>query len=48
MKINWLFANVTAVGAPDRAEHATHFLGDFDWAIFLANSGRICGRGATL
>ena len=46
MKIEWLVTNVTAVGSPDRAEHAilrVFWLGDF-----LANSGPICGQGANL
>ena len=33
MKIEWLVANITAVGFPDRAEHA-FFGSDFGWAIY--------------
>ena len=46
MQINCLVANVTAVGIPDRAEHA--ILGVILAGLFLANSGRICGWGAIL
>ena len=46
MIIEWLVTDVTADGSPDRAEHAILWL-IFAWH-FLANSGRICGRGATL
>ena len=46
MKIEWLIINVTAVGSPDRAERA--ILEVILAGRFLANSGRICGRGTTL
>ena len=46
MKIEWLVANVTAVGSPDRAKRA--ILEVILAGSFLANSGRICGWGATL
>ena len=46
MKIEWLVIDVTAVGSPDRAERA--ILGVILAGRFFANSGRICGRGATL
>ena len=46
MKKEWLVANVTAVRSPDRAEHAILEL--ILAGQFLANSGCICGRGATL
>ena len=46
MKIEWFVTNVTAVGSPGRAEHA--ILGVILVRRFLANSGRICGQGATL
>ena len=52
MKTEWSIANVTPVGSPDREER------DIDRVerdilgiildVFLANSGRFCGRGATL
>ena len=45
MKIEWLVPNVTAVRSPDRAEHA--MLGELLAGRLLANSGRMCGRGAT-
>ena len=32
MKIEWLSTDVTAVGSPDRAEHAI-FESDFGWAF---------------
>ena len=44
MKIEGLFANVTPVMSPDRTERA--ILGMI--LDFFANSGRICGWGATL
>ena len=46
IKIEWLVANVTAVGSTDRAEPAILEM-ILAW-YFLANSGRICGGGATL
>ena len=46
MKIEWLVNDVTAVGSHDRAEGT--FLRVVLAGRFLANSGRICGRGATL
>ena len=46
MKIEWLVSDVTAVGSPDRSERA--ILGMIVAGRFLANSGCICGRGATL
>ena len=46
MKIEWLVANVTAVGSPDRAKRA--ILEVILVGRFLANLGCICGRGATL
>ena len=45
MKMKLSVANVTPVGAPDRAEH--DMLGMI-FGIFLANSGRFCSRGAIL
>ena len=44
-KMVWLVADVIVVGSPDRAERA---ILDVVLAVFLANSGCICGRGATL
>ena len=46
MKIEWLVTNVTVVGSPDIAERA--ILEVILAGHFLAYSGRICGRGATL
>ena len=46
MKIEWLVADVMAVGSLYIAEHAI-WETMFGWALF-ANLGRICGRGATL
>ena len=46
MKIEWLVADVTAVGSPDRVERA--ILGVILDGLFLTNSGQICGQGATL
>ena len=46
MKIEWLIADVTAVGSPDKAEYA--ILGVILARHFFANSGRLCCRGATL
>ena len=43
MKIESLVSDVTAVGSPDRAEHA--ILRVILRVHVLANSGRICGRG---
>ena len=43
MKIEWLVANATAVGSPDKAECA--ILGVILAGCFLVNSGRICGPG---
>ena len=34
MKIEWLVADVTPVGSPDRAECAMYFGDDFGWALF--------------
>ena len=44
--MEWLVANVTAVGSPDRAEQT--ILGVILAMRVFANSGRICSRGATL
>ena len=46
MKIEWLVTDVTPVEFPGSAEHAV--LGVILAKLVLANSGRICGRGATL
>ena len=46
MEIEWLIIDVTAIGPTDRAERA--ILGVILAGGFLANSGRICDRGATL
>ena len=46
MKMQWIDINITASGSPDRAERA--ILGVVLATRFLANSGRIWGRGATL
>ena len=46
MKIEWLVPDVTALGSPERTEGA--ILGVILARRFLANSGCICGRGATL
>ena len=46
MKIEWLVADVTAIESPERAEHA--ILEVMLAERFLANSGSISGRGATL
>ena len=46
MKIEWLVANVTAVGSPDRAKRA--ILGVLLAERFIANSGCICSQGTTL
>ena len=46
MKIERLVPNVTAVGSPDRVERA--IIGVILAGHFFGNSGRICGRGATL
>ena len=45
MKIDWLVADVTAVGSLDRAERA--ILGVI-LGVFFANLGHICSPGATL
>ena len=45
MKIEWLVADMTAIGSPDRAECASW--GRFWLGVFLANPGLFCGRGAT-
>ena len=45
MKIEWLVTNVTAVRSTDKAEHV--ILGMVLAERCFANSGRICGRGAT-
>ena len=45
MKIEWLVADVTPVRSPDRAER--DILGII-FGRFLANSGHIRGRGATV
>ena len=34
MKIDWLVANVTAAGSPDRAQRAMYLGGDFGLAFF--------------
>ena len=47
MKIEWLFANVIVVAPPDRAEPDI-FRVILDFGRFLANSGHLCGRRATL
>ena len=44
MKKEWFVANVTFVGSPDRAK--CDILGMI--LFFSVNSGRFCGRGATL
>ena len=36
MKLEWLVADVTAVGSSDRAERAMYFGGDFGSAFFLS------------
>ena len=47
MKVEWLVADVTAVGTPDRAEpHA--ILGVITARFLFDNSGRIYGLGAIL
>ena len=48
MKIDWLVTNMTAVGSPGRGERAIWGGGVILIGRFLANSGRICGRGETL
>ena len=45
MKTEWLLANVTPAGGPDRVER--DILGMI-LDNFLASSGGICGQGATL
>ena len=45
MNIEWLITNVTATGSPARADW--WFILDI-FVRRLANSGRICGQGATL
>ena len=45
-KIEWLITNVTAIGSPGWAKRA--ILGVILAGVFLANSGHICGRWATL
>ena len=45
LKIEWLFADVTPVWSPDRAERG---ILEMILDVFLANSGRFCGRGAPL
>ena len=44
MKLEWLIADVTAVGSPTRAESAVFGL----FLTFLADFGHFYGRGATL
>ena len=44
LKIEWLVANVTSVGFPDRAEH--DMLG-MTLSVLFANSDCYCCRGAT-
>ena len=44
LKIEWLVADVAPVVSPDRAER--NILGMI-LGMLSANSGRICGRGAT-
>ena len=46
LKIKWLVTDVTAIGSPDKEERAT--LRVILTRCFLANSGHICGQGATL
>ena len=46
MKIEWLVANMRAVGSLDRDEHA--ILGVIVAGHYLANPGYIYGQGATL
>ena len=46
MKSKWLAAKITAVGSPDIAEHA--ILGVILAGRCFANSGHICGQGATV
>ena len=47
MKIEWFVTNVTAVGFPDRSEHALlDFGGDFGLTILLANSGQCLWPGS--
>ena len=47
MTLEWLVTDITALRSPDTAESAISG-GDFGWANFLANLGRICGEGATI
>ena len=47
MKIEWLVADVIAIVSPDRGERAILEV-ILAKRLFLANSGRICGRRATL
>ena len=46
MKIEWLATDETAVGSPQKAEST--ILGVILAGDFLANSGPLCGLGATL
>ena len=49
MKPDWLIADVTPAGSPDRAERAIlgMMLGVFgQFRAFLADSGHFCGRGS--
>ena len=46
MKTEWLVTDEATVESPDRAEHA--ILEIILAGCFFGNSGRICGRGATL
>ena len=45
MRTEWLAAHVTTFGPPDIVERADL---EIFLVFFLANSGRFCGRGATL
>ena len=46
MRIEWLVADVTVFESPDRAGFG--ILEIIFGVFFLPNSGRCCGRGATL
>ena len=46
LKTEWLVADVTTVGAPNRAERT--ILGVILAGHFMGKSGRICGQGNTL
>ena len=53
MKIEWLIADVTAVGSLDTAERGI-FEGDFGWALFwpiqaiFVVGGPLCGLGTPI